>query len=263
MTGPADPPERTLATAFTPPGDLYVCPTAGVRLRARATRRRAELTLHTVAGCLLVVTLVALTGTAVLRGQRTDTGTPSQALLYHGAPPPAVGPYGVMPVLPWDARSANLIGASYGPSTLTHPLEVVPATPIAAASCPSIAGLSIARSSAARPELGGPCYVLTEPAAFVVSRLVAVDMTSQDGVAGVTLTLSDADGSRLRVFTERNMGSQVAFVVSGRVWWAAQIGEPVTTGVIQIADARSEATALDLVRSLGPRTIRKPPVDDE
>lgn len=246
MSGPADPFERALSAAFTPPAEVRVCPTAGVRLRGRVASRRAQRAAAGVVSCLMVGAVAVLTVGTVLHGQQSPAQL-VQAVPNTATVQLAVPPGGDVPVLPWDGQASGPLGTlSYGESILTHPLHVVELTPATYRQCPQPGD--------------GTCADLPGQVVLVVKRLTAVDVTTVMGTAGagVALTLGQSDTVSLAAYTKRHLGGQVAFVIAGRAWSAATISRPVTTGVIEIAAGHTQADAVTLVRSLGLRDAAKP-----
>ncbi|HVQ91272.1 MAG TPA: hypothetical protein VMU51_09550 [Mycobacteriales bacterium] len=242
MTSPTEPSERALAAAFAPPGEVYVCPTAGVRLRARAVRRRTELATHAVAVSLLAITLVALTGSAVVRGRQPEPTLSGAQAVQQGAPPP-VYDAGTQPLMPYggDARSATPLGPRYGASALTYPLKLIPAAPADGRRCLAV---RMDRSD---------CYQLAGQPVLVVHQLAAAVMTShpRSATSELTLTLWGSDTAAYSAYTSRSVGDQIAYVVGDQTWLVAPISRPVTNGVIELAAGQSTQTTLELIHSFG------------
>jgi hypothetical protein len=258
VTGPDGPLDAALAAAFSPPDGLRTRPDAGARLRARAASRQVHQAAAGVTTSLVVVAVAVLMVGAVLHGQLTGSpdGGSGGAPLFMAQSGAGPGDDGTTPpVLPWS-RSASPSGRSYGASTLTHPLEVMQVERVARRECPALQ----TKAMQGMPVPDDTCYGLVWPAVLVVRQLIAVDVAGSGSgkAAGVALTLVQKDSVILARYTQQHVGSQVAFRVAGRVWWTAEIGRPVETGVIEIAAGRTEADAVELVASLGLRRAVKP-----
>jgi hypothetical protein len=252
MTGPADPFERALAAALRPPEQLRLRPDAGYRLRRRTARRRAVRAGGGITGTLVLIAVAVLAvGSVVQGGVLPPPSTTGAALAMQTGPTPA----GELPVLPWNDSPADPLEFSYGQSELTNPLEVVRVGPVAARECPAAAAKA-RDSGLTAPRY--PCYDLVRPAILVVTHLAGADVisTGPSGAAGVALSLGASDSTALRHYTSKHVGTPIAFVVSNRVWWTAEIGRPVVSGVIEIAVESGTADAVELVDSLGLRVER-------
>jgi hypothetical protein len=256
VSGPAGPFDRALVEAFRPPQDVRIRSDAGFRLRARVAHRHAQQAALGLTGGLVLLAVVVLTVGSVLHGRLTTV--PATA---SGGMATASGGMGMragdLPVLPWAGASSSPLGPTYGQSRLTHPLEVVGVESVVARRC-TAAVTQAMDSGLAAPDHA--CSDLTRPAVLVVRRPLAVEVTrtAPSGGTGVAVTLGESDSRTLLDYTSRHVGSRIAFVVADRVWWAAEISRPVDTGVIEIATGSTEADAVKLVESLGPRTVAKP-----
>jgi hypothetical protein len=252
MTGPADLFERALAAALQPPEQLRLRPDAGYRLRERVARRRAVQAGGGITGTLVLIAIAVLAvGSVVQGGVLPPPSATGDALAVHARPVSA----SQLPVLPWNDGPADPLDLSYGQSELTNPLEVVRVGPVVARKCPAAAAK--ARDSGLTVP-GYPCYDLVRPAILVVTHLAGADVisTGPAGTAGVALSLVAADSTALRGYTSKHVGTPIAFVVANRVWWTAEIGRPVVSGVIEIAVESGTADAVELVDSLGLRVER-------
>jgi hypothetical protein len=250
MTGPADVFEQALAAAFTSATEIQPRPEAGFRLRARAGRRQAKQTLAGLTSGLVLGAVVVLAVGSVVHGRLLPASTVT------GGSGGMAMRAGELPVLPWDNSSSSPLGLSYGQSTLTHPVEVVGVESVSGRRC--TAAVTRAMDSGLMRAPQRTCPDLVRPAVLVVTQLAAVQVTTSDdsGTAWVALILGQSDSRTLASYTSEHVGSRLAFVVSSRVWWAAEISRPVDTGVIDIG-AGTEADAVEFVSSLGLRREAK------
>jgi len=246
MTSP-DPTASALAAAMRPPDGLRARPDAGALLRVQAERRQARRTAAGLTGALAVVALVVLTVGTLVDGGALPVPPAGNAMMRQGPP---TGPVQTSP--------GAVLGVKYGPSGLGHPIKVVPVRSTRPAPCVASpsgpAGASIIQAQRI-------CYQLASNAVLVIKQVTSLQVY-QGGSAdapSVQLTLDATDTATFRWYTRRNIGSQIAFVVAGRIWSAPEIAGATDTGRIEIVGGFTAGEADLLVDSLGVRMVSRPP----
>lgn len=109
-------------------------------------------------------------------------------------------------------------------------LALAGAPPASAADCPRIEVARVAIAGESAGSIPGPDgkAILVQAPLITLADVTGASMSRAEGQDGVGFNLSRAAGQRLRAFTAKNVGAQLAFIVDGRARRVAKVLDPMT-----------------------------------
>jgi preprotein translocase subunit SecD len=116
-----------------------------------------------------------------------------------------------------------------------------------AADCPRIEVARVAVAGETASSIPGPDgkRILVQSPIVTLADVTGASLSHADGQDGIGFTLSRPAGQRLRAFTTKNVGAQLAFVIDGRARMVAKVLDPLKGDAVWISPfPPAEGTAL-------------------
>ena len=106
-----------------------------------------------------------------------------------------------------------------------------------AADCPRIEVARVAIAGETASSIPGPDsrQILIKAPLITLADLTGASMSHADGQDGIGFNLSRPAGQRLRAFTTKNVGAQLAFVINGKARMVAKVLDPMKGDAVWIS----------------------------